>query len=157
MTDRVANPLHRLIGSWEFEASSEGRFLGRGSATFQWIEDGAFVIENAQDEPSDNTDPAWADHSPMPVMAMLGFDDTTAEQAMLYTDARGVFRIYRMKLTDEAWTVWRDAPGFNQRYIGTIRDEGDTIAGRWETSANGQDWTTDFDLVYRRAGIEKTR
>ena len=152
MSDQTASPFHRLIGNWEFEASSDGHFLGRGRATFEWIEDGAFVIENANDEPSDETDPGWAEHSPMPVKAVLGFDDTIDEQAMLYSDARGVFRIYRMTLTDVAWTVWRDAPGFNQRFIGTIKDEGGTIAGRWETSENGQDWTTDFDLVYRRAG-----
>ena len=152
MGDRTANPLHRLIGAWEFEARSDGRFLGRGRARFEWIENGAFVIENADDEPSDETDPGWAEHSPMPVRAILGFDDTIGEGAMLYSDARGVFRIYSMTLTDDAWTVWRVAPGFNQRFIGTLADGGDTIAGRWETSEDGQVWTPDFDLVYRRVG-----
>lgn len=148
----AANPLQRLIGTWELEASSQGRFLGRARATFEWIEEGAFVIENAEDVPSSDTDPAWAEHSPMPVKAILGFDDTIGEQAMLYSDARGVFRIYSMTLTDDAWTVWRDAPGFNQRFIGRFADGDDTLAGRWETSEDGQDWTPDFDLVYRRSG-----
>ena len=151
MSDRTANPLNRLIGTWELQARSQGRFLGRARATFEWIEDGAFVVENAEDVPSGDTDPGWAEHSPMPVRAILGFDDTIGRQAMLYSDARGVFRIYAMTLTDEAWTIWRDAPGFNQRFIGTFADGADTIAGRWETSEDGQDWTPDFDLVYRRA------
>ena len=69
---------------------------------------------------------------------------------MLYSDARGVFRIYRMQLTDEAWTVWRDAPGFYQRFIGSFRDHGMTIEGRWESSPDGTTWEPDFDIVYRK-------
>ena len=68
---------------------------------------------------------------------------------MLYSDARGVFRIYRMRLTDEAWTIWRDAPGFNQRFIGTFRDD-KTIEGAWESSPDGTTWESDFDMVYRK-------
>ena len=86
----------------------------------------------------------------MPVTSILGWDDTTGELAMLYSDARGVFRIYRMSLTDEAWTVWRDASGFFQRFVGRLEDEGATITGRWESSPEGSDWTPDFDLVYRK-------
>ena len=147
MTD---SPLAPLIGTWDFEASSKGRFLGRGSATFDPIEDGAFVIERATDEPDPRTAAEWAEHSPMPVTSILGFDDSNGELAMLYSDARGVFRIYRMRLTDEAWTVWRDAPGFNQRFVGRFEDGGAAIAGTWETSEDGSTWTDDFDLVYRR-------
>jgi hypothetical protein len=150
MPEPSANPLRRLIGSWEFEASSEGRFLGHGSTTFSWLEDGKFVLQRAADEPSDATPPEWTDNSPMPVTAVIGFDDTVDEQAMLYADGRGVYRIYRMQLTDAAWRVWRDAPGFNQRFIGTIEDDGNTISGRWEASEDGQQWIPDFDLTYRR-------
>ncbi len=147
MTD---SPLAPLIGSWEFQASSDGRFLGRGSTTFEWTEDGAFVRQHANDEPDPATTTEWSGHSPMPVTAILGFDDSNGERTMLYSDARGVFRIYRMTLTDEAWTVWRDAPGFNQRFVGRIEDGGETIRGAWETSEDGSEWTVDFDMVYRR-------
>jgi hypothetical protein len=30
------------------------------------------------------------------------------------------------------WKMWRDAPGFNQRYIGRISDDGKAITGQWE-------------------------
>ena len=146
----ATSPLHRLIGRWEFEASSNGEFLGRGWATFEWIEDDAFVLERANDEPDASTATAWAEHSPMPVTSVLGGDDTNGELVMLYSDARGVFRIYRMSLTDEAWTVWRNAPGFNQRYVGRLEHGGATSRGAWETSEEGSEWTVDFDLVYRR-------
>jgi hypothetical protein len=147
----VANPLQVLIGAWTFEASRpDGRFLGRGRTTFEWTEDRRFVREHAQDVPSEDTAPEWAEHSPMPVTTIIGFDDSTGEQSSLYTDARGVFRIYRMRLTDAAWTIWRDAPGFNQCFTATITDGGDTIRGQWQTSVDGREWTPDFDLVYRR-------
>ena len=144
------SPLAPLIGSWEFEASSDGQLLGRGSTTFDWIEGGAFVLQRAKDEPSAGTSTDWSEHSPMPVTSILGFDDASGESTMLYSDARGVFRVYRMTLTDQAWTVWRDAPGFNQRFVGRIEDGGTTISGAWETSEDGSEWRLDFDLVYRR-------
>ncbi|MFR9776749.1 hypothetical protein ACL02O_11910 [Micromonospora sp. MS34] len=36
--------------------------------------------------------------------------------------------------------MWRVAPGFNQRFVGTLSGDGDTIDGRWERSAAGADW-----------------
>ena len=146
----MSRSLDRLIGTWDFETSSEDRFLGRGWTTFEWIEDGAFVLQRADDAPDPRTSEDWATHSPMPVTAVLGWDDTTGELAQLYSDARGIFRIYRMTLTDETWTAWRDAPAFFQRYVGRFADHGATIEGRWETSPDGTAWEPDFDLAYRK-------
>ena len=81
---------------------------------------------------------------------LIGFDDTTLEHAMLYADARGVFRIYRGTLTDEAWRLERAAPGFHQRFIGSLRDDGRKIDGRWESSPDGSAWEPDFEMTYRR-------
>jgi hypothetical protein len=145
----TTSALDRLIGAWDFEASADGQFLGRGWTTFEWIEDGAFVLQRADDEPDPRTSEDWRDHSPMPVAAVLGWDDTTGELAQLYSDARGVFRIYRMTLTDETWTARRDAPGFFQRFIGTFRDD-TTIEGAWESSPDGTTWEPDFQMVYRK-------
>jgi hypothetical protein len=153
----ASSSLEPLIGTWEFDASREGQFLGRGRATFEWIEDGAFVLERAVDVPSPETDPGWAANSPMPVTAIIGFDDTVPGQSMLYSDARGVFRIYRMTLDADRWQVWRDAPGFNQRYVGTIGDDGRTIQGRWESSPDGEAWEPDFDLTYRKVDAAADR
>jgi hypothetical protein len=142
-------PLERLIGAWDFETSSGGRFLSRGWTTFEWIQDGAFVLQKADDEPDPRTSKDWAANTPMPIRAVIGWDDTTGECTQLYSDARGVFRIYRMRLTDEAWTVWRDAPGFFQRFVGTFRGD-TTMEGRWDSSPDGEAWETDFDMVYRK-------
>ena len=44
-------------------------------------------------------------------------------------------------------------PGFNQRFIGKLSEDGDTIDGRWERGlgAAGDEWELDFPLTYRRA------
>ena len=53
----------------------------------------------------------------------IGLDDATEEFTMLYTDARGVHRVYKMTFADNVWTIWRDATGFNQRFTGTVSAE----------------------------------
>lgn len=145
-----ASSLGILVGTWEFESTVDGRFMGRGSATFEWIEDGAFVLQHAHAQPSPDSPPEWIAHSPMPVTSIIGFDDTTHELAMLYADARGVLRIYRMSLSDDSWRLWRDAPDFHQRFTGVIRHHGRTIEGRWESSPDGSAWEPDFDMTYRK-------
>ena len=69
---------------------------------------------------------------------------------MLYYDTRGVSRIYQVSLDGGAWKIWREAPGFRQRFTGTFGDGGRTIHGRWETSDNGSAWEHDFDLTYTK-------
>src|SRR6266542_1233931 len=44
----------------------------------------------------------------------------------------------------------RDGAPFPQRFTATISDDGNTIAGRWEKAEDGTNFTTDFDLSYRR-------
>jgi hypothetical protein len=150
VVESASVPLRLLIGTWEFEATKEGRSMGRGTATFEWIEDGAFVLQHADAEPRPEDPPEWVANSPMPVTSVIGFDDTTLEHVMLYADARGVFRIYHMSLSEDSWKLWRAAPGFHQRFIGAFRDDGQTVEGRWEASADGSAWETDFDMTYRK-------
>jgi hypothetical protein len=141
------SPLGRLIGTWEFAPLVDGQPAGAGRATFEWIEDSAFVLERSEAEWSD---PEWLENAPVSTRSVIGFDDTTDEIAMLYSDSRGVFRIYRGSLTDEAWRLERAAPGFHQRFIGTFGDDGRTIDGRWESSPNGTAWELDFPITYRK-------
>ena len=141
------SPLGRLIGAWEFEPTVEGQSTGRGRATFDWIEDGAFVLERSDAEWSD---PGWVASAPKTMQSVLGFDDTTDEIVQLYSDSRGVFRIYRGMLTDDDWRLERAAPDFHQRFIGVFRDDGRTIDGRWESSPDGTAWELDFPITYRK-------
>ncbi len=143
----AASPLERLIGTWEFEPTVDGRSAGRGRATFEWIEGGAFVVERAAAE---WTDPGWIENAPAMTHAVIGFDDSTGEVTQLYADDRGVSRIYRGTLTEGEWRLERAAPDFHQRFVGTFRDDGDTIDGRWESSPDGSSWELDFPITYRK-------
>lgn len=69
---------------------------------------------------------------------------------MHYFDSRGVFRVYESSVDAKAWRLWRDAPGFSQRFAGTFADDGDTIVGRWELSRDDAHWDDDLQIVYRR-------
>jgi hypothetical protein len=140
------SPLGRLAGTWEFEPLVEGKPPGRGRATFESLE-GGFLLERSDAE---WTDPGWVENAPVSTRSVLGWDDSTDEIVQLYSDSRGVFRIYRGTLTDEAWTLGRAAPDFHQRFVGDIQDEGRTIEGRWESSPDGAAWELDFPITYRK-------
>lgn len=140
-------PLGRLVGTWELEPSIGGQSPGKSSATFEWIEGGAFLLQRSMAE---WTDPGWVKSAPKTSQAVIGFDDTTMEITQLYADDRGVTRIYRGTLTEEQWLLERSAPGFHQRFIGEFRDDGRTIDGRWEVSPDGSNWELDFPIIYRR-------
>jgi hypothetical protein len=82
-------------------------------------------------------------------------------QPMHYFDARGVKRLFMTTVESSTWTIWRspgedwdgpDGPGFNQRFIGEISTEGNTIVGRWERGMGdaGDAWEIDFPLTYVR-------
>jgi hypothetical protein len=55
-----------------------------------------------------------------------------------------------MSLNDGVWKLWRTAPGFSQRFSGTIAADGRTIQGAWEKSRDGAAWQHDFRLTYTK-------
>jgi hypothetical protein len=127
-----------LVGDWT--AVSKKYSEGRGHTRVAPTEDGKFLrIESRQE---DQRFP----HSTQ----IVGADDSRDDCTVLYYDSRGVHRVYHMTVTDGVWKMWREAPGFNQRYIGKIIDGGKTIAGQWEFSEDGKSWEVDFDLTYRK-------
>jgi hypothetical protein len=69
---------------------------------------------------------------------------------MFQADSRQISRIYQMSLSDGVWKLWREAPGFSQRFTGTFSGDGRTISGRWEKSTDGSQWEHDFDLTYTK-------
>jgi hypothetical protein len=55
-----------------------------------------------------------------------------------------------MSLDRGIWKLWREAPGFSQRFTGTFDESGDRITGTWEISTEDSTWEHDFDLTYVR-------
>jgi hypothetical protein len=138
----MLKPLSVLVGTWNTIGTHPlvpgTTFHGRTS--FAWIEGGAFLIMHSQiDEPEIPSG-----------IAIFGSDDATGECSMLYFDERGVSRRYEVTLRDNAWTWWRNAPGFSQRFAGSIAADGRTIVGRGELSRDGARWEPDLELTYTR-------
>jgi hypothetical protein len=139
-----------LVGRWTVQPRVDG--VGPGWTEFAWQSDGAFLRQYTDvDSIPPGTPSEWRDNAPFPTTALIGLDDAEEEFSMLYADARGVHRVYRMTFDDGVWTMWRDAPGFNQRFTGALSVEGDIVDGRWEQSEDGVTWNLDFELTYVRA------
>ena len=81
---------------------------------------------------------------------IIGPSETADTFEQHYYDSRGVARVYKMTLSDGVWRLWREAPGFWQRYSGRLSKDGSRIDGAWEKSADGSLWDLDFKLSYIR-------
>jgi len=135
-------PFRVLIGNWN-TTGSHGLVpdtILHGRTSFEWLEGGAFLMMRSE-----------IDDARFPsAIAIIGSDDTEEEYYMLIFDERGISRKYEMTLRDNIWKWWRNAPGFFQRYEGTIVDDGNTIIGKGELSKDGSTWEKDLDLTYKR-------
>jgi len=136
-----------LTGRWEMEASFDAGRLGPGTpattergglTTFEWLEGRYFLIQRfAADIPG-----------PPSGIAIIGPGGLPGTLEQHYYDSRGVARVYQASLDNGVWRLWREAPGFWQRYSGVVSEDGSVIAGAWEASADGRDWRRDFGLTY---------
>jgi len=155
--DPTLGPLDRLVGTWATEATHPAvpGVVVRGTATVEWLEGGRFLIHRARTDHPDFPDA-------ISIIGVTGHDrvdgatgaaPAAAVQSHLrmhYFDSRGVFRVYDVSIDDAAWRLWRDAPGFSQRFTGTLADGGDTIVGRWHLCRDGRHWDDDLEITYRR-------
>jgi hypothetical protein len=140
--------LDALTGTWDMEATFHDGFFGPGSpamtarsgqTTFAWLEGQFFLTQRFIHE-----NPAAPSG-----LAIIGAGADPQTFTQHYYDSRGVARTYQMTVADDGtWTVWREAPGFWQRYIGRISPDRKMITGAWEGSADGETWKHDFSLNY---------
>jgi hypothetical protein len=140
-----------LIGKWsgEGELPIEPPLRLSEEVTIERL--GEFIVFSTVGEPAELPDS----------IAIIGGGPAGEPQPMHYFDARGVKRMFVMALEGSIWTIWRapgedwngpDGPGFNQRFIGEISADGNTINGRWERGMGnaGGDWEIDFPMTYIR-------
>lgn len=146
----VLERLDAFVGEWEMATSIDGQSLPGGRAILEWIEDGAFLVYRGEAEDTSEMSAEMGETSPLPTVSIIGVDDSSEQFTMLYSDARGVFRVYQMTLSDGEWELWRETPEFSQRFTGTFDEDGDTITGTWEKSEAGTGWEHDFDLTYTK-------
>jgi hypothetical protein len=133
-----------LVGTWNTELSN-AVFLPNpsdkinGQASFEWLDGRYFIVMRLPINPPDSI---W----------VIGRDDSVEAYSILYSDLRGLSRIYEMSLKDSEWKMWRNSPGFSQRFPGQISDDHNTITAHWDKSFDGQKWEHDFDIIYTRVG-----
>jgi hypothetical protein len=148
-----SNPaLERLgvfVGEWNIEITAmsfqvDKTAVAYGRTSFDWIEGGAFLLQHSEVPNSD---------FPRGI-SIISPDDTAKTYCMLYFDSRGVSRIYQMSLIADTWKLWRDFPGFSQRFIATFSDDRNVMTARWEKSSDGSKWELDFNETYTR--VEST-
>lgn len=140
--EEALKALQPLVGEWVVEAGPPGGepWPGEGRVSFEWHDSGAHLIQR------------WSIDMPEAPngVAVIGCDAAAAAYFQLYSDDRGVCRVYGMSIDDGEWKLWRDGEPFAQRFTGRIAADGQTIEGRWELAEDGGEFRTDFDMTYRR-------
>ena len=128
-----------LVGTWETEATHPAMpgLVVRGEATFAWLEGRRFLIQRARN-----------DHPDFPDSITIVGEGDDGRPQMDYYDSRGVRRVYGVGFDGDVLRIWRDAPGFAQRFAGPLR--GDAIEGLWELCCDGTTWNDDLRITYRR-------
>jgi hypothetical protein len=140
--ERALARLEPLVGEWIVEAKPPDGppWPGEGRSTFVWHDSGAHLIERAT-----------VDLPEFPNgISIIGCDAANGTYYELYSDDRGVCRVYEMSIGDGEWKRWRTGEPFAQRFTATFSDDGSTIVGRWEAAEDGTNFTTDFDVTFRR-------
>ena len=131
-----------LIGQWTMVGTHpQLPSAVHGHSTFEWLREGALLVWHFN----------WAPGQQIPNdYSVIGHDDAVDTCSMLYTDERGVARIYQMTLEDGVWKMWRDSPDFSQRMTGTFSEDGNTITWKGEMSHDGSTWEGDLSVIYTR-------
>lgn len=132
-----------FVGRWELAVDLPGAEDVRGDVTFELM--GELLIQRVV---------IPVPEAPDSYCVILAGESQFVQH---YFDSRGVARRYEMTFDGRTWTLERTKPDltpleFCQRFTGTLSDDGDVISGEWQASADGNEWTRDFTLTYRRIG-----
>lgn len=143
MTGRDARlePFDLLIGTWDTEAKH--RMVDevvRGTVTFEWLAGERFLVQRSH-----------SDHALFPDgLSVIGAPEDGDGLVMEYFDSRGVRRTYKVSIDDGEWRIWREQPGFDQRFSARLRR--DRFEGEFEYTATPGDWQHDMKVIYHRRG-----
>jgi hypothetical protein len=154
-TKTTLQALDRLVGSWITEATHPALpgVVVHGTAEVAWLEGERFLILRTRNDHPDFPDAVsiigYMDADRAGADAHASTKGGESRLAMHYFDSRGVFRVYGVDIDTEAWRMWRDAPGFSQRFDGSFTGGGETIVGQWLSSEDGVRWEDDLRITFR--------
>jgi hypothetical protein len=139
--DAAFKDLEPLVGEWHMVGKHPAfPSAVNGHASFKWLEHGALLVWHFK----------WERPGPPSAISVIGHDDSVKNYSMVYSDERGVARIYQMSLEGRVWKMWRDAPNFSQRITGVFGNDGNTITCRGELSRDGTHWEEDLGVTYTK-------
>jgi hypothetical protein len=140
-----------LLGEWETSGSFElggNHFEPRGTWTIEPY--GEYVLVR-----STTDQPEFPDG-----MMFIGGREGGPPFLIHYFDDRGVHRRLTTSFEDGVWEQRRhpgddpdgpDGPGFDQRFVGALSEDGKTMEVRFERSEDGENWELDFPMTFTRA------
>ncbi len=137
--------LEGFVGDWMMELSNASFLpnssdIVRGQVSSGWSEEGAFLVMYMGNKPPGTPDAIW----------LVSRDASISNYIVLYYDTRKVSRVYEMSFSDRTWKIWRNSPGFSQRFEGKFSEDGNRITAYWEKSSDGLTWEHDFDVTYTK-------
>ena len=140
--ENALKELEPLVGEWKVEATPPGgpSWPGEASITYEWMEGAPFLIERSEIEMPEAPN----------AICVIGCDAANDRYFQLYSDDRGVCRVYELSIGDGELKIWREGEPFAQRFAGRFSEDGNRIDARWEAAKDGTAWETDFDLVFTR-------
>src|SRR3954470_8680033 len=137
--DPALAPFGALIGTWDSEAKHRAvDEIVTGHVTYEWLESGHFVVLR-----SHNDHPQFPD-----AISIIGAPEEGEGLVLEYFDSRGVRRTYNVAIEDGVMRWWRDAPGFHQRLVARLGDDG--FEAEFELAETPGDWQHDMKVTYRR-------
>jgi hypothetical protein len=140
MTERdpALQQFDALTGTWATEATHPMvDAVVPGSVTYEWLERGRFHIQRSRNE-----------HELFPdAISVIGAPERGDGLVMEY-DSRGVHRTYGVALDDGVLRMWREHPGFDQRFAATLAP--DAFEGLWQVAETPGEWRDDLRVIYRR-------
>ncbi len=130
-----------LVGEWEtigIHPAFPDKVKGRSS--FEWLEQEALLVWHSH----------WEQPGPPSAVSVIGHDDSEKGYVLLYSDERGVARIYHMSMEGGVWEMHRDSPDFSQRMRGAFSDHGNMLTVHGELMRDGIHWEGDLDVIYSK-------
>ena len=98
--EQALRQLTPLVGEWALEAKwPDGEpWPGGGRVTFEWHASGAHLLERGTAELPDAPDN----------VSIIGCAAANGTYFQLYSDERGVCRVYEMSIGNGEWKLWRE-------------------------------------------------
>ena len=142
--DSALEPFDALVGTWETEATHpDFDDVVAGSVTFEWLAGGHFLVVHSR-----------SDHELFPDwIGVIGASEGDGGPVLEYFDSRGVRRTYAVSLDEGELRIWREAPGFDQRFAATL--DPDAFEGLWQLARTQGDWRDDLKMTYHRRASEQ--